>query len=298
MLALIQQFITAIFFASPGLINYCLEIDLVASAVFAFSGIVLMYATVLAAEFFLSFRIDRNNVSSIKFSTWLVAWFAEVLIGPQIFCWRQPFRTNAEKDFLSADQTRGRRGVVFVHGLFCNRAFWAPWMCRLRSEGHAFVAVNLEPVFGSIDNYNEQISEAVAKVFHVTQRPVLIVCHSMGGLATRKWLSLTSDTTIVYRVVTIATPHQGTWLAKFGHSQNAREMQLGSAWLLALNRNARCKLNQLFTCWYSDTDNIVFPAANACLDGADNRLASGVGHVCLAFAPVVVDATLTLLKEP
>ena len=55
--------------------------------------------------------------------------------------------------------------------------------------------------------------------------------------------------------------------------------------------------NQLFICWYSDTDNIVFPATNACLDGADNRLVSGFGHVCLAFAPVVVDTTLALLNE-
>ena len=297
MLALIQQLLTLAFLTSPGFISFSLKIDLVSSVFVAFTGIVLTYAAVLAGEFFFSFRINKNNVSPIGLLTWLRAWSAEMLMGPQIFCWRQPFRTNAEEDFLLGDQLRGRRGVVFVHGLFCNRAFWAPWMSRLRSEGHAFVSVSLEPVFGSIDNYSEQISTAVAKVSYVTQRPVLVVCHSMGGLATKKWLLGTSDITVVHRVVTIATPHLGTWLAKFGHSQNSREMQLGSSWLLSLNKKTDQKLNQLFICWYSDNDNIVFPATNACLDGADNRLVSGFGHVCLAFAPVVVDTTLALLNE-
>lgn len=298
MLALIQKLITVIFLASPGFISYCFNTELVSSAFFAFASVVSTYASVLAAEFFFSFRLDQKNVFPVKSSTWLRAWFAEVLAGPQIFCWRQPFRTNAEEDFLFSHALKGHRGVVLVHGLFCNRAFWTPWMRRLRIEGHAFVSLSLEPIFGSIDSYHEQISAAVAKVFHVTQQPVLIVCHSMGGLAVRQWLSGTSDTAVVYRVVTIATPHHGTWLAKFGSSQNAREMKLGSAWLSALDKKAHSKLNQLFTCWYSDTDNIVFPAKNACLEGADNRLASGLGHVCLAFTPVIVEATLALLKEP
>ena len=32
-----------------------------------------------------------------------------------------------------------------------------------------------------------------------------------------------------------------------------------------------------FTCWYSNSDNIVFPTSVASLPGADNRLAAGRG---------------------
>jgi hypothetical protein len=53
----------------------------------------------------------------------------------------------------------------------------------------------------------------------------------------------------------------------------------------------------LFTCWYSNCDNIVFPASTATLAGADNRLVHGAAHVQLAFLPEVMDATLALLKS-
>ena len=39
-------------------------------------------------------------------------------------------------------------------------------------------------------------------------------------------------------VVTIGTPHHGTWLARFGHTPNARQMRPGSNWLVALARPA------------------------------------------------------------
>jgi hypothetical protein len=50
-----------------------------------------------------------------------------------------------------------------------------------------------------------------------------------------------------------------------------------------------------FTCWYSNSDNVVFPVANATLAGADNRLVRGAGHVQLAFMPEVMAATLALI---
>ena len=46
------------------------------------------------------------------------------------------------------------------------------------------------------------------------------------------------------------------------------------------------------TCWYSNCDNIVFPAGTAMLPGADNRLVEGVAHMQMAFHPMVVQACL------
>jgi len=48
----------------------------------------------------------------------------------------------------------------------------------------------------------------------------------------------------------------------------------------------------LFTCWYSNCDNIVFPATTAALAGAEHRLVEGVAHVQMAFDPGVVAACL------
>ena len=48
----------------------------------------------------------------------------------------------------------------------------------------------------------------------------------------------------------------------------------------------------LFTCWYSNCDNIVFPASTAALAGADNRFVDGLAHVQMAFDPGVMQACL------
>ena len=52
---------------------------------------------------------------------------ARCTTAPRVFCWRQPFRSNAEPDHLPCGE-RGRRGVVFVHGFVCNRGLWNPLM--------------------------------------------------------------------------------------------------------------------------------------------------------------------------
>ncbi|MEO5658200.1 MAG: hypothetical protein ABIQ90_00180 [Polaromonas sp.] len=51
----------------------------------------------------------------------------------------------------------------------------------------------------------------------------------------------------------------------------------------------------LFTCWYSNCDNIVFPASAATLPGANNLLVRSVAHVLLVFEPQLMQATLPLL---
>ena len=186
---------------------------------------------------------------------------------------------------------------MLVHGLFCNRGFWTPWLRQLQQQGDAFIAVSLEPIFGSIDDYTGQIEAAVRKVAEVTGLPPLLVCHSMGGLAARSWLVRYKADARVHRVVTIGTPHQGTWLARFGRAENARQMRLGSKWLARLEVEFLTSRGTLFTCWYSNCDNIVFPASSATLPGADNRLVSGAAHVHMAFLPQVINGTLALLQD-
>ena len=228
----------------------------------------------------------------------LAAWLHEVLAAPRVFCWRQPFRTQAVPDHLPADgSAAGRRGVVLVHGLVCNRAFWNPWLLRLRAAGRPFVAVNLEPIHGPIDTYVPAIEAAVARVAALTGLPPLLLGHSMGGLAARAWLRAARDYARVHRVVTLASPHQGTWLGRFAHGGgNGAQMRQGSAWLAALAAEEPASRLARFTCFYSNCDNVVFPASTATLPGADNRFVPGRPHVGLAFDPAVMAAVLAMLE--
>lgn len=268
-------------------------------AVAGFLVIALGYTAFLALEFFLLRFINKSDPAPQP--TWpelLKAWLGEVLTAPRVFCWRQPFRTHAVPDQLIASPAmKGLQGVVFVHGFFCNRALWTPWLERLHAEGRVFAAVSLEPLFGSIDEYAPQIDAAVRQVTEATGVPPLLVCHSMGGLAARAWLKAHRSEARVRHVVTIGTPHRGTWLARFSQSHNGRQMRLASDWQTQLDHEMPAGRHALFTCWYSNSDNIVFPASTATLPGADNRLVRGAAHVQMAFLPEVMDTTLALLDE-
>ncbi|MFP8779663.1 esterase/lipase family protein [Hydrogenophaga sp. RWCD_12] len=260
------------------------------------------YAFVLAWEFLAVARVNRlDPTPRAGVLTMLRAWWQEVRTAPQVFSWRQPFLWRAwpDEDVAAAP---GRRAVVLVHGFVCNRGLWLPWMRTLTARGVPYTSVNLEPVFGSIDDYLPLIDDAVRRAHQLTGRPPILVCHSMGGLAARAWRVATPDADErVAHIVTIGTPHQGTWLGQFSHVPNGRQMRLDSRWLQDLRQREAQRWSQGsyagFTCWYSNADNIVFPASTATLPGADNRHVPGWPHVALAFVDEVLEGTLELVAR-
>ena len=261
-------------------------------------SIIFGYAAFLAIEFVLLATVGRDGGSAPpSLRDLFCAWAGEVLKTPAVFCWRQPFRALAEPDSLS-NVHQGCRGVLLVHGFMCNRGFWNSWMQRLRWLGVPFIAVNLEPPFGSIEQLIPQIETSVTRLRQATGMAPVIVAHSMGGLAVRAWMASRHIGHEVDRVVTIASPHQGTWLARFFHAPNGVEMRLGSAWLSALSARESAETTKRFICYYGPCDNIVFPVSTATMRGADNRRLEATAHVQMAFHPAVFDTVLQALQQP
>ncbi|MBQ0936660.1 alpha/beta fold hydrolase [Ideonella paludis] len=230
----------------------------------------------------------------------LRAWWGEVLAAPRVFAWQQPFRSRALPDDLagaSASETDAPKvGVVLVHGFVCNRGLWNPWMKRLRAQGVPYLAVNLEPVFGVIDDYTTVIEEAVQRVTEATGCAPVIVAHSMGGLAVRAWLRRYQADDRVASVVTIGTPHQGTWLAYWGSTPNARQMKPGGVWLTHLAADEPASRARRFVCCFSHCDNIVFPAMTAVLPGARAVLVRAAAHVDMVGRSEVFNEVLVAIK--
>ncbi|MCK7495918.1 MAG: alpha/beta fold hydrolase [Comamonadaceae bacterium] len=164
----------------------------------------------------------------------------------------------------------------------CNRGLWNPWLQQLCAEGTPCVAVDLEPVFGSIDDYLPCIDAAVRALEEATGQPPVAVAHSMGGLALRRWWVEPGHEARIAHAITIGTPHAGTWLARFAISPNARQMREGSAWLRELRARERPDLGARMTCFWSPCDHIVFPARTAIYPGSDTRRLDAVAHVDMA----------------
>ena len=260
--------------------------------IWALAGALLVvggYALVLALEFaLLRLAHGADPTPRASAAQLLRAWWGEVRAAPTVFCWRQPFFSQRWPDRLPAD-AQGRRGVLLVHGFVCNRGLWNPWLQRLHAAQVPVIALNLEPVFGSIDQYIPAINAAVLRLQQCTGLAPVIVAHSMGGLAVRRWWSEQGDESLgdtrVHHAITIGTPHRGTWLARFAMTRNSRQMRQVSGWLQTLSARESADRAARYTCFYSHCDNIVFPAASATLPGADNRHLPGVAHVQMADRP-------------
>ncbi|NJS36172.1 MAG: alpha/beta hydrolase [Brachymonas sp.] len=156
----------------------------------------------------------RDSTPYASLAQWLCAWLAETKASLTIMHVWQPFRHQAIANHTLAKpaDVAPQRGMVLVHGFFCNRAFWTDWMRQLRAEGRVFVSVDLEPAYGSITDYADTVEQAIAQVEQATGLPPVVVGHSMGGLAIRAWAARherRSETMRrVHHIFTLGTPHQ------------------------------------------------------------------------------------------
>ena len=127
-------------------------------------------------------------------------------------------------------------------------------------------------------------------------RPPLLVAHSMGGLVLRAWRRSRLAAgerpeeidARVGPVVTIGTPHRGTWLATLGALlPNVRQMRRGSRWLTALAQSESVARRERLVCVRSDCDTIVFPPRCALLEDAPALTLPSRGHLELLDDPIL-----------
>lgn len=263
-------------------------------------GLLALNPLALGLELLIMAQVNRRDPAPRASGRQLWrAWVTEVQASSRVFGLWQPFQADAFGDRLHSGGVPEQRGVLLIHGYFCNRGVWTPWMRHLIGSGRPFVALSLEPAFGSIDELAGQVDRAVTALTEATGRAPVVVAHSMGGLVVRAWWRHSvarGDAPRVHHVITLGTPHQGTWLARWAHTPNGRQMRLASPWLQTLAAEEPAERAQAFSCFYSNCDNVVFPAHTATLPGAKNHLVPGFPHVALATDPGVRQQVMALIE--
>jgi triacylglycerol lipase len=209
-----------------------------------------------------------------------------------LFAVIQPFDRLFVSSTTEALPPADKMPVLFVHGYFCNRGLWWWTMARLRAWGIHFRAVSLEPPLASIDALAGQLHAEIEA--YLDGRPsgkLTLVTHSMGGLVARAYLKRHGSARIA-KLITLACPHHGTRIAFLGLGRNAREMQPGSPWLDALAQSETLAIP--FVNVWSSLDNFVTPQASSRLEGAQEIVLTGLGHLSFVFSGRVF---AILLKE-
>ena len=232
----------------------------------------------LAIEFIVG-AIADPRLPPLPLSALVAVWWQETTVSARVFGIAQPFRAAFPEPALLRDPQRP--AVLFVHGYLCNRAVWRPLLASGTLADCNIATVDLEPLFGPIDRYAAVVHAAVERLRAATGAVrVVIVAHSMGGLATRVYLRDYGDAAVA-RVITLAAPHHGTIFGSMGAGANAKQMAVGSDFLQGLGQAMTAALAAKFVCIATRDDNLIVPRTSPLLPGARHVLLDRVGHLAL-----------------
>jgi hypothetical protein len=193
----------------------------------------------------------------------------------------------------------GRIPVLMIHGYFSNRGYFGPLVRALEARGVGPVYTpNFPAAFTGIETYVEELSRYIDELCEATGQPqIVLVAHSMGGLAARAYLCA-RGTRRVRKLITIASPHNGTVHARLGSGRNAQQMERASDFIRELCRNEGDKGPDCgVTSIYTPHDNLVAPQDTSRLPWARNIAIPGRGHVDILSCDRLAAIILKELKE-
>lgn len=176
----------------------------------------------------------------------------------------------------------GHRPVIFVHGLAGYRGNFLPMRTWLRVQGRTRTyAVGLRG--RTIPDMADELQVYIAHVLAVNDLPddaqVDLVAHSLGGVVSRLALHEAHTARRVHTLITLGSPHNGTFAARFAGGPITRELRRDSVVMQTLRRDAPWRRRTRLVCFWSASDPLMQPAETATVDGADNREIDGFSHL-------------------
>ncbi len=193
----------------------------------------------------------------------------------------------------------GRVPVILVHGYFGNRGYFRALVRNLEARGIGpLFTPTLRAAFATIEDFTVDLHAEIERVAKATcQEEVVLICHSMGGLAARSYLC-THGSARLRKLITVSSPHHGTVHALLGAGANARQMRLDSVFIAELcEREARRAPECGATSIYSCHDNLVAPQETSRLAWARNVALPGLGHLEILGSGPLVALLVEELRE-
>lgn len=200
------------------------------------------------------------------------------------------------------DPDATRLPVVLVHGFIHNRSAFRAMSRALEEEGFGLVhGLNYNPVGASIPELAESLGEEVDRALEASGASACqIVGHSMGGIIARYYAQELARPGTLDTVITIATPHRGTYSARLGRGPAISALRPGSALLRRLEEGARPSGTR-WVSFYSDLDLMVLPPASAKLVhpalNATNVRIRNTGHLSLLLSTEVIAGVIEHLSD-
>ncbi len=198
-------------------------------------------------------------------------------------------------------QTHRRRPILLVHGWKHNQSGWL-WMRRyLRKRGFGPIyTFNLSSRRGPVQRYAQEIEQMAIQIEEETgQSELVLIGHSLGGLAACYYTEYLAPPAKVSHVITLGSPLQGTRLAAILRSAIGRQMRPGSRLVKEVSAKVERNQNVRYCHLNSQLDNMIFPHQAALLgtSSAAQRTLPAHGHMSLLYSRKVGKQVTDWLRE-
>lgn len=164
-----------------------------------------------------------------------------------------------------------RNPVLLIHGIDDTRDVMQPLGHYLEGRGWRTFAFDLVPSNGQVgfEGLARQVQRQVAEVRARTgAAKVDIVGFSLGGMVARVYLQELGGVSEVERLVTISSPHHGSWMAYFRWNALGEELRPGSRVYARLNGNLAPLAGVRHTAIWTPFDLMIVPSWSSALPGA------------------------------
>jgi len=188
--------------------------------------------------------------------------------------------------------------VVLLHGIGDTCRLFKHLRPFLEQRGHVVHCLNLAPNDGraGLDALAKQVADYVGRAipgsghFH-------LIGFSMGGLVARYYVQRMDEASRVRRLITISSPHRGTWTAYLLWNIGARQMRPGSAFLRDLERNREVLTRARFTSIWTPLDLMIVPANSSVVPEANVVRINVTHHAAMVRDPRVMHAVEKALRS-
>lgn len=203
---------------------------------------------------------------------------------------------------LETDPEHADIPVLLVHGWVHNRSAFLGMTRALRRAGfHHVHGLNYNPMREGIPEIAKMLAVEVDRVLAVTGAPrCMVVGHSMGGIVARYYVQALGGHRSVDTVITLGSPHRGTYTAQLGLGPAARQLQPRTQLMRTLEETARPS-GVRWISYYADLDLMVMPAVNGKLVHpalkAANIRTHDTGHLSLLLSGEVLRSVVDHLAD-
>lgn len=193
-----------------------------------------------------------------------------------------------------------RNPVLLVHGIDDTAELFSTLSAYLKKQGWVTHGIDLIPNDGThgLDVLAQQIAAYALDTFGPEQ-PFDVVGFSMGGIISRYYVQRLGGLERVQRLITLSSPHQGTWTAYLRWNAGAKQMRPRCPFLDDLNQDAMEQLGRInFTSFWTPLDTMIVPAESSYLPVGKAVPLPVAAHPWMVTDERVLQQVAIALQEP